>query len=804
MRPRLLPLLGLTCLLAQPFSAQNRPGPNGNGVRLHNGWKITPVGRHERTGDMLLGCALSPDGKTLAMTNAGAAAHHLHLIDTATGKIRQSLPLERAWNGIAWTRDGNTLYISGGTSPRIHRLTRLPDGSFQPAAPLLLPDLSARRGDGKGAPWVGGLALSPDEQTLYAVNTATDAIYALRLSDGTVGLRRALESGARPYALRFAPDGKTLYATQWGMGSVVALDPATLETKQTLTVGSHPNALLFVRDRLFVSCGNEDAVITLDPQSGQIKEKIVVRITPRAPAGATPNALALSPDGKMLFVANADNNAVAVVEVAEKDESKVLGFIPTGWYPTAVCVSPDGRRLFVGSGKGMGIGPNGNAKSGIDPNYPKGYPYVVTLLGGMISTIELPDAKKLAAYSRQVAANTPYRDAILEQPARAPRPGTNPIPSRLGDPSPIKYVLYIIKENRTYDQVFGAFTDYTGKPRGKGDPNLCLFGEEVTPNHHALAREFTLFDNFYCDGEVSVDGHHWSNGAYVPDFMARTWPQQYSGKGSPPLNEALAATPAGRIWDQCEKKGLSYRTYYYHTKQRMSEEWAKARAAGRRDYDYVDIFIQEFRQFEQTDSLPRFMVMALSENHTRGATPGAFTPKACVASNDVGLGKIVDAISHSKYWKEFAIFVVEDDAQNGPDHVDAHRSVMLAISPYTRRRHLDSTFYTTTSVLRTMELILGLPPMSQYDAGATPLYAAFTNKPDLTPYTALPARIDLQAKNPATGIGARASLTLNFSEPDLLTEEGEDLLNRILWHSIKGEHTPYPGVVRRALPLRKR
>ena len=790
-------LLSASLFAAFAFQAR-RPGPEKEGIRLHNGWKITPAGTHETTGDMLLGCALSPDGATLALTNVGAAAHHLHLVDTTTGKIRQSLPLTRAWNGLAWTRDGATLYVSGGTSPQVHRLQRQADGTFQAGEPLRLPDLSERRGDGKPAPWVAGLALSPDEKTLYAANNASDTLYALSLPEGTVRMQRKLAEGARPYALLLAPDGGTLYTTQWGLDSLAALDPQTLEVRQTLPVGSHPNALLFKQDRLFVACGNEDAVVTLDPANGQVKERIIVRFSRNAPAGATPNGLALSPDGKRLYVANADNNAVAAVDVSERDESRLEGFIPTGWYPTAVCVSPDGKRLFIGSGKGKGLGPNPPATLPINPAVATGFPYIVTLLNGLISTVEIPNTSRLASYTRQAMANSPYRDALLERPMRAPRPGSNAIPSRLGDPSPIKHILYIIKENRTYDQVLGDLKDRNGNPIGNGDPNLTLFGEEVSPNHHALAREFVTLDNFYCDGEVSVDGHHWSNGAYVPDFMARTWPQQYSGKGSPPLTEALAATPAGRIWDQCEKKNVSYRTYYYHTKQRRSEAWAQARAAGRRDYDYVDIFLEEFKEFERTDTLPRFMVMALSEDHTRGATPGAFTPRACVASNDVALGKIVETISKSKYWKEFAIFVIEDDAQNGPDHVDAHRTVALAISPYTRRQTVDSTFYTTCSMLRTMELILGLQPMSQYDAGATPLYNAFTARADLTPYSALPARIDLQAKNSPSAYGARASLALDFSEPDLLTEEDEDTLNRILWHSIKGERTPYPGVVRRA------
>jgi YVTN family beta-propeller protein len=777
---------------------QQRPGPVRKGVRLHNGWQITPAGTHETTGDMLLGCAFSPDKKLLAMTNVGAAAHKLHLLDTATGKIRQSLPMARGWNGVAWSSDGAMLYVSGGTLSHINRFQRQSDGTYTPAESLKIPVETMPDGR-KHQPWLAGLALSPDGKTLYAVDTAADTLYALALPDGTVKTKRKLADGARPYCLVFTPDGKTLAATQWALDSVLALNPETLETVRTLNVGRHPNALLFAGDRLFVSCGNDDMVAVLDFPSGQVKERIVTRPTRRAPAGSTPSALALSPDGKTLYVANADNNAVAVVDVSREGQSQVRGFIPTGWYPTAVAVSLDGKRLFVGSGKGLGTGPNPAKTLPIPSESVGGFPYIVSLLGGLISTIEIPDLPKLAAHTRQVIANSPYRDEYVERPNRAPRPGSNPIPSRLGDPSPIKYVLYIIKENRTYDQVLGDFKDHTDKPRGNGDPNLCLFGEEVSPNHHELARQFVLLDNFYCNGEVSVDGHHWTNGAYVPDFMARTWPLQYSGKGSPPLNPALSDTPNGRIWDQCEKKGVPYRTYYYHTQKNRSEEWAKARAAGRRDYDYVEVFIKEFQEFEKNYTLPRFMVMALSEDHTRGTTPGAFTPKACVASNDVALGKIVETISKSKYWKEFAIFVIEDDAQNGPDHVDAHRTVALAISPYTRRRHLDSTFYTTVSMLRTIELILGLPPMTQFDAGATPLYNAFTNKPDLTPYTVLPARINLQAKNERSAVGATVSQRLDFSEPDLLTVADEDALNRVLWHSIKGKQSPYPGVTRRAL-----
>ncbi len=813
----LIPSLAVACLI--PLNARQADRP----VRLHNGWQITPAGTHETTGDMLLGCALSPDGRTLAMTNVGYAEHKLHLVDTTSGKIRQSLPLERGWNGVAWDKDGATLYVSGGASPRIHVFTKQSGGSFKAADPLRLLDLAmdAEKEKDKGQAYLAGLALSSDGRTLYAANIATDTIYALGLPGGELKARRKLAEGARPYCVRLAPDGGALYVTQWALSSVIALNPENLDTVRTLATGGHPNDLVFSADgRLFVSCGNDDTVFSLDLASGQTKEKIRVTLTPSSPAGTTPNALALSPDGSSLFVANADNNAVAMVDISREGSSRVRGFIPTGWYPTAVCVSPDNKRLLIGSGKGLGTRANPVAKLPIDPVAPRGYQYIGTMLGSLISTVDLPEEGRLASYTKQVYANTPYKDVLIERPYRAPSPGSNPVPSRLGDPSPIRYVLYIIKENRTYDQVFGAFKDRTGKPRGNGDPNLALFGEEVTPNHHELARQYVLLDNIYCSGEVSADGHPWSTGAYVTDITSRTWPVQYSGKGRQPLNEQVSVPPAGYIWDVCARKGLSYRSYgeYVYAigpdappgplasmdgvtglKGHASKGWQAARAANKRDSEKADVFIAELKEFERTDSLPQFMIMSLGENHTSGTRPGAFTPKACVASNDLALGKIVEACTRSKFWKEMAIFVIEDDAQNGPDHVDAHRTVALVISPYARRGHLDSTFYTTVSMLRTMELILGLPPMSQYDAAATPMYNSFAVKADLTGYSTLPARIDLMARNPDNAFGARESLALDFSDYDHLTVRDEDTLNRVLWHSIKGENVSYPAPVRSPL-----
>src|SRR5262245_4698062 len=363
---------------------------DGESVRLHNGWKVSPAGKHQSTSDMLLGCALSPDARTLALSSAGYGDHALYLVDTATGKITQQLPLERSWNGLAWSPGGETIYASGGATPRIHVFRKGASG-FERAAALALPDLTvdATKEKEKGQAYVAGLAVSRDGKTLYAANIATDTVYALELPGGAVKARRPLQKGARPYCVRIAPDGSALYVTQWAFSNLAVLDPATLEPRSPFATGRHPNDIQFEPGprpaRMFVSCGNDDLVDVLSLPGGEVKEQIRVTLTPKAPAGTTPNALALSPDGKALYVANADNNAIAVVDVSQPGSSRVRGFIPTGWYPTAVVVSPDSKRLFIGSGKGLGTRANPVAKLPISPVAALGFEYIGKMLSGIVS-----------------------------------------------------------------------------------------------------------------------------------------------------------------------------------------------------------------------------------------------------------------------------------------------------------------------------------------------------------------------------------------------------------------------------------
>ena len=791
------------------------PGKDGQSTLLFNGWKITPVGRPIPTGDFLLGGAISPDGKLLAICNAGYDKHALHIVDITSEKEVAKLPLAHTWNGLAWSPDGKKLYVGGGASPAgndIYTFDNV-DGTWTEGKPLKL------TGNDPKNTVVAGVALSPDGKTLYAVNNSDNKLYILDANTGEG--KSSLTVGDHPYVCGLVGDGSLVGITCLGGKAAVAVnvsDPAKPALAGHSETGAHPNAVAIATDgRAFISCGNEDAVYAYDLTTGKLAEKISTRLAPDAPSGSTPVAVALSPDNKTLYVANADNNDVAVIDVSKPGQSRIKGFIPTGWYPTALHVSPDGKKIIVCTGKGVGSHPNPGTVKPANPVAPADYKseYIGKQLNGLISFVDAPTEAQLGAYTQQVYANTPgqvTKTAHLTAQLEQKMPSA--LPDKPGDKSPIKHILYIIKENRTYDQVFGDMK------QGNGDPGLTLFGREVSPNHHALAEQFVLLDNIYCNGEVSVDGHQWCDAGIVTDFEQKAWVYSYSGKGKLKETSEVSEPNSGYLWDACKKKGLTYRSYGESFEASSSEAapvptesattslighgsakfvgvgWPKGKPM--RDTDKADVFLSEFAEYEKTNSLPNFMVMSLGEDHTRGTTPGAFTPKACVASNDQALGKIVDGITHSKYWKDTAIFVIEDDAQNGPDHVDSHRTVALVISPYTKRGYVDSTMYSTASMLRSMERFLGLPPLTQYDASATPMTAAFTARADLRPYTLLPPQIDLMAKNTNRVFGANQSRKMDFTAYDRADPYA---LNRILWHSIKGANTPYPAPVRSVVSL---
>ena len=793
--------------LAQPGpGAAVWPGYRGNGVTLlPNGWRIAPEGRHLTVGDLPMNLVPSPDGRYLAISTSGWSKPAISIFDTRTLQVVSRIELEHTWLGLVWHPDGKKIFASGASENVIYEFN-FQGGRLTSAGNISIGPAERHPGGDRieNAGYVTGMAISADGKRLYAAQLYGEKVRAIDVEQRKVIATAELEAEA--YTCVLSPDGNTLFVSVWGASKVVVLDAWTMQQKGSIPVGEHPNAMVLTRDgqRLFVACANTNAVWVGDVEKQDSWEQIGVALGPQAPVGSTPNGLALSPDGRTLAIANADNNTVTIANVSTRGASSVEGWIPVGWYPTGVLFDRDGSRLFVLSGKGLTgmANPRGPQPGGarIDAQYSG------AMFQGSISTIPVPNAAALARMTARVRELTPYSDARRLAPAGAP--GASPIPRRVGNSSPIKYVFYVIRENRTYDQVLGDM------PKGNGDPSLTLFGERVTPNAHALATAYALFDNFYVDAEVSYDGHAFSTGAYATDFVEKMWPANYGRREGLYLSEGgykmrnpfgnIAAPPQGYIWDFAKRAGVSYRSYGEFAEREGPNAPMVATVPGLDDHVHptfppfdmnipdvkrIQIFAEEFNRFVAKGTVPRLTIIRLPRDHTSGTSPGAATPTSMVAENDLALGQLVELISHSPIWKESAIFILEDDAQNGPDHVDAHRSILLAVSPFTRRGVVDSTLYTTSGVLRTMELILGLPPMSQYDAAATPMYNAFTTTPNLAPFTHLAARVSLEDKNDWNSPGAAASLRMNFSAPDL----APDLeLNRIVWQSVRGRDSVMP------------
>jgi YVTN family beta-propeller protein len=800
--------LALAAIGLAVAAPDRRPGVVEKGVTLlPNGWRIAPAGRHAMIGDLPLAMLVSPDSRWAIVTNNGYEKPTLSVVELETLSAPDRTPVHDAWLGLAWHPDHRRFYASGGADGTVREF------SWNGGRVALEKSFDVGTAVKEG--FLGGLAVSNDGSRVFVVDVLGQRLSALDATTGSVAKRIAL--AAEPYTCLLSPDGATLYVSLWGGAKVLLFDAKTLAPGPEIAVGEHPNAMALSSDggRLFVACANTNSVWAVDLAAKSAREQISVAIVPDAPPGSTPNALAVSPDGRTLLVANADNNAVAVVDVSDSRPSRVSGFIPTGWYPTGVAFTPDGRRVLILSGKGLTSMPNPRGpQPGADGDRSQ---YIGALLTGALSVLPAPDREALDAYTRTVRRLTPLGPGkgLSADEGRPPAPSA--IPNGPGGTSPIRHVFYVIRENRTYDQILGDM------PTGNGDPSLCLFGEEATPNAHALAREFVLLDNFYVNAEVSYDGHAYSTAAYAADFVEKVWPMNYGGRGGKYLSEGrgemrnaygnVTAPMNGYIWDACARAKVTYRSYgeFGHRgpgdddDRKGSVQPSVPGLVGHMSPTYpswnlsipdakrIDAWLAEFREYERNGDLPRLSIFHLPNDHTSGTKKGMPTPRAMIAENDAALGRMVEAISKSRYWKDSVVFVLEDDAQDGPDHVDAHRSVAFAISPYTRRGALDSTLYTTASMLRTIELILGLPPMSQYDAAATPMAAAFSAKPDLTPYTARPPRVPLDEKNDAVAFGAEASAAMNFDEPDR-TPELE--LNEIVWKSVRGPASPMPPPVR--------
>ncbi|RFC41718.1 MAG: DNA-binding beta-propeller fold protein YncE/DNA-binding beta-propeller fold protein YncE, partial [Verrucomicrobia bacterium] len=820
--------------------------PDGS-VLLPNMWSLRPAGVQVEVADFPVNIAMHPEGKFAAVLHAGHSAHEIQVLDIAGGKIVQTVNVAETFYGLEFSQSGKRLYASGAS----HEVIRCfnfdrEKGELGAEEQIVLRDSKER-----GIP--SGLALSSDAQSLYVANVLGQNIAKVDLSgkkaavvDIAFGASAApnvvtppKDAAARtadeaaitkraeaaldladpaapyPYACRLDERRNRLYVSLWAQAEVAVIDLKTNGVVARWKTEEHPNEMLLSKNGklLYVANAHRNTVSVIDTETGLPTEVIWAALHPQSPPGATPNSLALSPDEKTLFIANANINTLAVCDVSVRGKSRSLGFIPTGWYPTSVRVTPDGKRLLVANGKGSisKANPKG-PQPGVKAVPGTVVEYIGSLFKGTISILDLPARAEFETRLEKYTAEAYRCSPLLKDNAPVgTRPKGNPIPGKLGDPSPIKHCIYIVKENRTYDQVFGDMKE------GNGDASLCLFPERSTPNHHKLARSFVLLDNFYVESEVSADGHEWSMAAYASDYVEKFWPLNYGHNKSrkyayPSEGNFPIATPAGGyLWDRAAEAGVSFRSYGEFVQNgKTPEDPCKSRVKSLQgrfdpayrsfDMDYPDVkraerFISELQRFEKEGEMPRLQVVRLPQDHTAGTTPGKWTPTACVADNDLALGMLVEAVSKSKFWASTAIFVVEDDAQNGPDHVDAHRTVALAISPYTRRGTVDSTMYSTSSMLRSMELILGMRPMSQFDAAATPMYKSFQSQADVRPFVAVAAKVDTQEVNSSVAWGAGKSRKLDFSKEDA----ADDLvLNEIIWRSVRGAASKMPAPVRAA------
>jgi YVTN family beta-propeller protein len=796
-------------LIAQDKAAREPirwPGMVGKGqMLLPTQWTLAPVGKQIKLGDFPVHLEVHPSLDFAAILHCGYGEHEIVIVNLKTEEIVSRVGLREAFYGLAWSPDGKKLWASGASEGVAHQ--------FDFADGYLTAPKKHRVSDLEAADVVGGLCTTRDGAEAIVCETYGKKLSILSAETGKEVRSAEFGENDYPYTAIEAPDRQRILVSLWGGAAVAEFDRKTLAEKARWKTPSHPTEMIFSPsgELLYVACANSNEVVCLDAKTGETRETIWSALYPKAANGSTPNSLALSPDGKVLLVANADNNNIAVFDVSTPRHAKSLGFIPVGWYPTSVRFSRDGKKLLVCNGKGLMS--KGNA-SGPNPLLDKPATvreYIGGLFRGTLSIIDSPSPAEMADYTKTAFACSPLLSS--GEPVAKKREADNPIPENVGGASPIKHCIYIIKENRTYDQIFGDI------PEGNGDKNLCIFGERVTPNHHALVRQFVLLDNFYVESEVSADGHEWTMAAYATDFVEKSWPLSYR-PGNPTKSKVVypseggfeIARPAGGyFWDRCKEAGVSYRSYGEFIENGATpNDPSKARVATLEghfdskfrgyDLDYPDVkrtdrFLEELAEFQAKGDMPSFIVLRLGNDHTFGTRPGKRTPTAMVADNDLALGRFVEGVSKSKFWKDTAIFVVEDDAQNGSDHVDAHRTVALVISPYTKRGVVDSTMYSTSSMLRTMELILGLQPMSQFDAAATPMYASFTAKLDLKPYVHLPANVDLNEMNTQASWGAKQSLEMDFSKEDAADDL---LLNDIVWRSVRGPKSPMPPPVRAA------
>jgi DNA-binding beta-propeller fold protein YncE len=778
--------------------------------RLPTGARLDPAGPRTDVGPLPLAAVLSPDSSHILLLLNGWRQQGVQVVDRRTNTVVQTVEQPAAFIGLAFAPDGRTVYASGGNTDVIYRYgwsnARLTLRDSLIVNPRAAPDANGRS-------YPAGLATSRDGRLLYVAENLFDSLAVISTETGVV-LQR-LGAGRYPYGVTVNPNGD-VYVSSWATTNVHVYSPrtdGTLTASGTIAVGRHPSTMLLNRNgsRLYVTSSSTDAITVVDTRT----RRTITTLRDPTPAnlgqGSTPMGLALSRDETHLYITEADNNALAVMQLSAQTagsgtatRDSLLGRIPVGWYPSAVLLASD--TVYVVDAKGRGTGPNpglpqpGSRATGAS----RGRNYSAGQIDGTITRLAIADLN---------AATLP---ALTARVARANNWTT---PAARGGLPPIRHVIYVIKENRTYDQLFADM------PRGDGDTTLLFFPRAVSPNHHALADRFGLFDRFFVNAEVSADGHNWTVAAYTTDYTQKTVPSNYSGRGRSydwegtnrgrvPSDDGDddAAEPAnGYLWDLAQRKGITFRNFgefvvpdgdrddaprgYRGNKPFLAKNTSSEFPGYNLDIqDQVraDVWIRELAGFVAKGEMPQLQILRLPNDHTSGASANKPTPRAHMADNDLALGRVVEAVSRTKFWESTAIFVVEDDAQNGPDHVDSHRSVLLVISPWARADAYHR-FVNTTDVIATMEALLGLDALSPFDHYGRPLREIWRSAPDVRPYAVLTPSAPLTEKNPPRGTGAIESRKLDLRYEDVAAE---DLFNRILWRSIKGETVPYPGETR--------
>ena len=770
-------------------------------VTLPNGWKLSPHGSSIALGDLPLNVVVSPDQKHLLVTNNGQSVQSLQLIDAATNQVLDSQKLPKSWYGLKVAADNKTVFVSGGNDNCI-RVFHIQSGK------LVEQEKIALTTDSKAIISPTGIEYDDATGILYVVTKDNNSLYIVDSATKKVESVHGLPGEA--FTCLLDKKKELLYISVWGARQILPFQISSKKFLPAIAVGDHPNEMVLNKkgNILFVANANDNSVSVVDLRKGKEIEVLNAALVPDALEGSSTNGLALSADEERLYVSNADNNCLAVFEVEKPGQSKSLGFIPVGWYPTSLKIVKG--KLFVANGKGFSSfanpkGPNPIAKKQTvtyqksDNTAAAPSQYIGGLMKGTMSVFKEPTTKELAILSEAVYKNTPY---TKESELNAAGEKGNPIPMKVGEASPIKYVYYILKENRTYDQVL---SDVTG---GNGDTTLLLFGEKFTPNQHKLVKEFVLLDNFYVDGEVSADGHNWSTSAHATDYLEKTWPTSYGGRGGKydgEGNRAIANPKNGFIWDYAKRAGISYRTYgefatdFKPNIPAIKDHFCPDYSSFNQDVMDTTRFHAWKRDFDRLlalNQVPRFNSMQFPNDHTEGQRLGKKTPFAYVADNDYAIGLFIEHLSKSPIWKETAVFIVEDDAQNGPDHVDAHRTTAYVAGGFVKRGFVDHTPYSTSSMLRTIELILGLPPMSQYDAAATPMFRSFSATPNLTPFTHELPRTNLFELNVRDTPSAQKSAKFDFKKEDSVPDLE---FSEVIWKAVKGENSVMPAPRRAAI-----